>query len=78
MKKAFSVILVALFLFSCSFPSDNKSKYDPPEDHTVSKDGAKHKSGLKDPIENCVSCHGEDLRGGSSGVSCYECHGKKW
>ena len=60
----------------CSSPTE--SKYDAPSDHTVSKDGANHKPGLNSPLENCVSCHGNDLRGGTSGVSCYECHGKKW
>ncbi len=25
-------------------------------------------------IEACRSCHGEDLQGGKSGVSCYQCH----
>lgn len=25
-------------------------------------------------IENCKKCHGANLRGGSSGVSCYSCH----
>ncbi len=69
-------ILFSVFLIACSSP--NESKYDPPEDHTLSKDGAKHKPGLKDPLENCVSCHGSDLRGGETGVSCYECHSKKW
>jgi len=25
-------------------------------------------------IANCKKCHGSDLKGGSSGVSCYSCH----
>ncbi len=37
-----------------------------------------HKAGLKDAETNCTECHGDDLRGGNVGVSCYECHGKKW
>ena len=75
----FTFLFACLFFISCGlFPTDNKSKYDPPADHTVKKDGAKHKPGLKSPLENCVSCHGDDLRGGDTGVSCYECHGKKW
>ena len=69
-------ILFSVFLIACSSPSE--SKYDPPADHTISKDGAKHKPGLDDPLANCISCHGSDLRGGESGVSCYECHSKKW
>lgn len=75
MMKSLLVLFSAL-LITCSSPSE--SKYDPPADHTRSKDGAMHKPGLSDPIENCISCHGSDLRGGESGVSCYECHGKKW
>lgn len=70
------LILAAILFMACSSP--NESKYDPPADHTLSKDGAKHKPGLEAPIANCVSCHGSDLRGGESGVSCYECHGNKW
>ena len=67
--------LSLLFLF-CTSP--NESKHNPPADHQVNKDGARHKSGLTSPETNCISCHGQDLRGGTVGVSCYECHGKKW
>jgi hypothetical protein len=28
-------------------------------------------------IENCKKCHGFDLRGGTSGVSCYDCHAEE-
>jgi hypothetical protein len=31
-------------------------------------------SGLYQPQTNCASCHGTDLRGGTSGKSCYQCH----
>ena len=73
----FITMITIIILFSyCSSPTE--SKYDPPSDHTISKDGAKHKSGLNTPMENCITCHGSDLKGGTSGVSCYECHGKKW
>lgn len=74
----FLFVVFVILLTSCSSPTGNKSKYDPPADHTVSKEGALHKPGLKNPLDNCVSCHGADLRGGEVGVSCYECHGKKW
>jgi len=37
-----------------------------------------HKSGLSDPTLNCAACHGADLKGGTSQVSCYECHGVEW
>lgn len=65
-----------LFLAGCSSPTE--SQYNPPSDHTVDKHGARHKSGLEKPLTNCVECHGSDLKGGSVGVSCYHCHGKKW
>ena len=70
------ISIISIFLLYCSSPTD--SEYNPPSDHTISKNGAMHKSGLNLPLENCVTCHGSDLRGGDSGVSCYDCHGKKW
>ena len=81
MKSRISHILMAgiismSLLLSCE--SNVESNYNPPDDHTLSKDGIKHKSGLKSAADNCVECHGDDLRGGSAAVSCYECHGKKW
>ncbi len=56
----------------------DRSRYDPPEDHTVSKKKAMHLPGLNDPGINCIECHGTDLSGGTTGVSCFECHGRKW
>jgi hypothetical protein len=73
----FSMILIVAALFiGCE--KENGSNHNPPADHTVSKDGFMHKSGLQQPLVNCVGCHGSDLKGGTVGVSCYECHGKKW
>ena len=72
-------ILILLFFLSISCEKEHGEKdYNPPSDHTISKDGYMHRSGLKQPLDNCVNCHGSDLNGGSSGVSCYECHGKEW
>lgn len=74
--------ILILFLFAlalligCEAPSN--SNYNPPDDHTISMGGYMHKTGLTDPLTNCVECHGDDLRGGSAPVSCYECHGQKW
>jgi mono/diheme cytochrome c family protein len=48
-----------------------------PSDHTVDKDGVRHKSGLEAPLTNCTSCHGSTLQGGR-GPSCTSCHGVKW
>jgi hypothetical protein len=68
--------LVLFFIISCEKTQDHN--YSPPSDHSISKDGFMHKSGLEQPLTNCVSCHGSDLEGGTAGVSCFECHGKKW
>jgi hypothetical protein len=67
-----------LAFVGCDDDDENGSRYDAPADHTISKDGAQHLPGLNDPEANCTSCHGDDLRGGSVGVSCYECHGQEW
>jgi len=71
------IFLLVVVIISCE-KTDDLPKYSPPSDHTISKDGAMHKSGLDRPLTNCVSCHGSDLTGGTTGVSCYECHGKQW
>jgi len=43
------------------------------------QDGVIHMEGLRDPVNNCTACHGDDLRGGDDGEpSCYSSHGKKW
>ena len=81
MKHRSIAICLVLFIVIAAFTaceSNTESNYNPPTDHSTSKDGIMHKSGLNDPNENCASCHGEDLRGGDVSVSCYECHGKKW
>jgi cytochrome c553 len=71
------LVLPLILLTSCE-KEENMSRYDPPADHTVSQDGAMHKSGFDQPLSNCTNCHGADLQGGNVEVSCFECHGKKW
>ena len=74
---AFLLILAALFVTTaCSSPNDSTNTL--PDGHSIDIDGQAHKPGLNDPFKNCVSCHGEDLRGGKTDVSCFGCHGKKW
>lgn len=72
-----TMILAVIVLFiGCE--NANDPKYNPPADHTINQSGYMHKSGLNQPLVNCVSCHGSDLKGGTTGVSCFECHGTKW
>ena len=74
---SFLMIFLFFFVVSCDSEEDYP-QYNPPPDHTISKDGVMHKSGLSDPALNCSDCHGDDLTGGTSQVSCYECHGVEW
>ena len=75
------LFILPIFLFvltvSCS-DDDEYPQYDPPADHTISQEGVMHKPGLNDPLSNCITCHGADLGGGTSQVSCFECHGEEW
>ena len=73
----FMTIFLFVLAVSCS-DDDEYPQYNPPADHTISKDGVMHKTGLEDPMSNCTTCHGADLTGGTSQVSCYECHGVEW
>jgi hypothetical protein len=80
MKNLFRIFAFVLCLFLLTF-CDNTTEAtnsNAPSSHTVNKDGVRHNTGLTNPTVNCVGCHGSDLKGGSVGVSCYSCHGKKW
>ncbi|MCK4989318.1 MAG: hypothetical protein KAS29_02490 [Bacteroidales bacterium] len=77
-KLSFLVMIFLLFIVVCCSSVDDRPQYDPPSDHTINKDGVMHKNGLADPALNCTGCHGDDLKGGTSQVSCYECHGVEW
>ena len=77
-RRIIVLVFILLFFVSCDKSTDPQSNYNPPEDHSISKDGAMHKPGLGDPETNCVSCHGSNLRGSEEAPSCFECHGKEW
>lgn len=72
-----AAVLVLALTFACTKEKTEPTN-DPPADHTISKDGYMHKTGLNDPLNNCTACHGVDLTGGTAGVSCFQCHGTKW
>jgi hypothetical protein len=75
------LMIAAFFVVGCTSPSDatsSSSSSTGAANHTLSKHGVMHMSGLSTPLTYCVSCHGSDLTGGTSGVSCYKCHGKVW
>jgi predicted small lipoprotein YifL len=77
LKLILPLVLTIVMIAACSkkeIGPDNT----PPADHTINKDGYFHKTGLNDPLANCTTCHGQDLSGGTSAVSCFECHGTKW
>jgi hypothetical protein len=78
-KKCFYIcttIALTIILLGC--PKKEYPKFQPPPDHTDNIEGVKHKYGYEEPDKNCVACHGQDLRGGEKGVSCYTCHEKEW
>ena len=78
LKTLIFVLILPFIIISCEKSTDPQSNYNPPEDHTIRKDGIMHKPGLNDPVLNCASCHGSNLRGSEEAPSCYECHGKEW
>lgn len=78
-KYFIGIFLFALIIiYGCSSTETPSTSSNTPSDHTVNKNGKMHKTGLNNPLTNCISCHGNDLKGGTSGKSCYSCHGQKW
>ena len=71
------LLFVLLVSIHCN-KSPNEPNNNSPSDHKINKGGSMHKAGYSSPLDNCTSCHGDDLKGGSSGISCYKCHGKEW
>ena len=91
---ALLVLVLGGFLLNtggCDGPFPTEEKIGLPDDHTVNKKGALHKSGLGRPFttnSGCSQsdCHHNDLKGGTAVVdgrttvapSCYQCHDKRW
>jgi len=68
--------LVALSLFACSKSNDRVSSIDPstgkhPADWAVAGTGGLHPTAYLNGPSACYQCHGKDLKGGISKVSCF-------
>ena len=56
----------------------NPALVTPPLDHTIVRNGVKHKPGHLDPLNSgCTLCHGENLDDGFA-PSCFTCHEELW
>lgn len=77
MKKIIGFIFVlAIFLYSCSEKQDALDVGTHPEGWNNPQSEIFHaKTVVEAGSENCQDCHGTDYLGGTSGVSCYQCHG---
>lgn len=58
----------------CGLPDTGASTYHPPG----YADAGQHGMGAKYQELTCTECHGADLSGGTSGVSCDGCHESNW
>ena len=76
MKKLIGFIFIlAIFLYSCSEKQSTLDVGTHPEDWNNPQSEIFHaKTVLEAGSESCQDCHGSDYLGGTSGVSCYQCH----
>ena len=72
------VLLVAFVPLAGCDDDDPTPSPTTPASHTVSQDGIRHMPGLRDPENECTTCHGADLRGDGDAPSCFACHGREW
>jgi len=79
MRRGAALMALALVLGFLGCSDSSTAPADAPEGHTVRRGGVAHATGLSNPLANCTTCHGPDLRGGPNGQpSCFSCHGQKW
>lgn len=71
------MLRLALAAAFAILPACGGSSSDAPEGHTLSENGIMHRPELRNPMTQCVACHGSNLQGGQ-GPSCTSCHDKKW
>jgi hypothetical protein len=79
LAKALLLFPIIVFLLNgCTEPLEEGlpgSESDPSYYHSTGwKDDPQHGSDFCTNSQNCEACHGEDMEGGSSGVSCVACH----
>lgn len=77
MKKLSIILLIFFSIFSACGEKSEPQMH--PTDWLISESSESHMAKIAESgIEPCQSCHGQpvlnDYYGGSSGVSCYECH----
>lgn len=75
MYKISAIVLLVSFSFlsGCSSPN-SQSPFDPNTGHAANWLPAAHMNAARTDLASCNQCHGEDLSGGISGVSCTLCH----
>lgn len=83
LAKALLLLPVIVFLLNgCTSSLDDGlpgSESSPSYYHSTGwKDDPQHGSDFSTNPQNCMACHGEDLEGGSSGISCAGCHHSGW
>ena len=79
MKSLLRAVFAPLFilsLFACSNANDKASNIDPrtgkhPDGWVVANTGGTHKAGYISGPSACYECHGKNMNGGISGVSCF-------
>lgn len=74
-RSAFAAV-ICLTLFACSKGNDRASNIDPrtgkhPDGWAVASTGGTHPVAFLSVPSSCYQCHGEDLKGGISSVSCF-------
>lgn len=75
MKKFFVVIIGLLIIFNCSKDKNPVVSSSHPSDWNEKNGENFHGTKvLEAGYLSCKSCHGNDLQGGKSKVSCFECH----